>query len=54
MQYGVPGFTWIANALQQNLLLNDFVYAFTLICQTSTGLDVWQVVRRVCTLGLGG
>jgi hypothetical protein len=26
----------------------------TLMCQTSTGLDVWQVVRRFCTLGLGG
>jgi hypothetical protein len=22
------------------------------MCQTSTGLDVWQVVRRFCTMGL--
>jgi hypothetical protein len=24
------------------------------MCQISTGLDVWQVVRRFFTLGLGG
>jgi hypothetical protein len=24
------------------------------MCQISTGLDVWQVVRRIFTLGLGG
>jgi hypothetical protein len=30
-----------------------FKYIVTLTCQTSTGLDVWQVVRRVLYLRPG-